>query len=61
MLNDGEEIKRPSILTITAPDGRTIFKIDAEGNVTGEVRDATEAAQVFAKELERAIQNWPIK
>lgn len=49
-----------SVMHLTTPDivnisheGRVLFRIDPEGNVSGEIEDASEAAAHFCREVQR--------
>lgn len=44
-----------TLLTIKAPDGRTLLKIDHDGTVTGDIEDASEAARVFVETVRNLL------
>lgn len=46
-----------SILTVTAPGGRELLCIGADGAVTGEIEDMGEAARIFVREV-RALAEF---
>lgn len=44
-------IRPADIVTITAPDGRILLRIGADGEVDGALEDAGEAARVFVERV----------
>lgn len=58
ILSTGQEINLHDpalgdILTVRGKDGRNLFTIHRDGTVSGDVQDASEAAAIFCREVER--------
>ena len=46
---------QPDFLVIQGREGRELLRIKGDGTVTGEIEDASEAAQVFVAEVRRQL------